>query len=336
MRILTTGHRKILVTLGVGAVALTAIACASAAPDDGLLAGTLPPSELSGGPGGNEFALGAPAPGFADAGIPEMIAITSEDNTAGTERCNEGGDSHDLTVPIEPISLGMPAPGFADAGIPEMIVVTSEDNTAGIELYNEGGDSHDLTVPILYGTPVLITVDPPEPVQAPTTPSTRPIAEQAGGATEDGPPSSISGPVIECGSGASEPGVSIEPVSDTDRALLNDFEAGTGEELPDGVTIVEAPIESAGVSIAESFPPQYFLQVVSGLSNGATTFGNFAVKRDGNVVAVSVTNYVRTDMPAIQLYGIHRSNIALGSEFTSGETYAIVINGEPITEFTAQ
>ncbi|MCH7594114.1 MAG: hypothetical protein IIB27_06360, partial [Chloroflexi bacterium] len=124
MRILTTGHRKILVTLGVGAVALTAIACASAAPDDGLLAGTLPPSELSGGPGGNEFALGAPAPGFADAGIPEMIAVTSEDNTAGIEPCNEGGDSHDLTVPIEPISLGMPAPGFADASIPEMIVVT--------------------------------------------------------------------------------------------------------------------------------------------------------------------------------------------------------------------
>ena len=60
------------------------------------------------------------------------------------------------------------------------------------------------------------------------------------------------------------------------------------------------------------------------------------MKRDGDIAAVSVTNYVRTGMPATQLYGIHGSNIALGSEFTSGEVYAAVINGEPITEFTAQ
>ncbi|MCH8235806.1 MAG: hypothetical protein IIC29_06745, partial [Chloroflexi bacterium] len=184
-----TRHRKMLVTLGVGALALTAIACGPYYTPGGLDAGDSAPAALPAGQGGNEFALGVPAPGFADAGIPEMIVVTSEDNTAGIEPCNEGGDAHDLTVPIEPISLGMPAPGFADAGIPEMIVVTSEDNTAGIELYNEGGDSHDLTVPILYGTPVLITVDPPEPVQAP---STRPIAEQAGGSVEYGLPS-ISG-----------------------------------------------------------------------------------------------------------------------------------------------
>ena len=138
-----TTHQKILVTLGVGAVALTAIACASAAPDDDLLAGTPPPvgtpppSELSGGPGDNEFALGVPAPGFADAGIPEMIVVTSEDNTAGIEPCNEGGDSHDMPVPIGPISVRS-----------EMIVVTPEVNTAGIELCNEGGDSHDMPVPI--------------------------------------------------------------------------------------------------------------------------------------------------------------------------------------------
>lgn len=92
----------------------------------------------------------------------------------------------------------------------------------------------------------------------------------------------------------------------------------------------------AGVSVAESFPPQYFLWVVSGLSNGATTFGNFAVKRDGNIVAVSITNIVQTDVEAAQFYGIHQSNIAPGTEFTSGEVYAVVINGEPVTEFTAQ
>ena len=327
-----TRHRKMLVTLGVGALALTAIACGPYYTPGGLDAGDSAPAALPAGQGGNEFALGAPAPGFADAGIPEMIVVTSEDNTAGIEPCNEGGDAHDLTVPIEPISLGMPAPGFADAGIPEMIVVTSEDNTAGIELYNEGGDSHDLTVPILYGTPVLITVDPPEPVQAP---STRPIAEQAGGSVEYGLPS-ISGPVFECGSGALDPSVSVEPISDADRVLLHNIAAGTGEDLPDGVEIVEAPIESAGITVAESGPPQSFLWVVSGLADGATTFGDFTVERDGNLVVVSVTNYVRPDIAADQFYGIHRSNIALGTDFRSGEVYAVVINGEPVTQFTAQ
>ena len=68
-----------------------------------MLAGTLPPSELPGGSGEKvvqdlpvtigPFSIGS-----------EMIVVTPEVNTAGIELYNEGGDSHDMPVPIEPIS----------------------------------------------------------------------------------------------------------------------------------------------------------------------------------------------------------------------------------------
>jgi hypothetical protein len=53
-----TGHKKFLITLGVGAIALTAVACGSAVSVDEAPAGDPPPVQVGGD--NSEFALGAP------------------------------------------------------------------------------------------------------------------------------------------------------------------------------------------------------------------------------------------------------------------------------------
>ena len=44
---------------------------------------------------------------------------------------------------------------------------------------------------------------------------------------------------------------------------------------------VPAPIDDVGIEIMESGPPQYMLQVVSGLSNTCVFFNCYTIERDG-------------------------------------------------------
>lgn len=112
---------------------------------------------------------------------------------------------------------------------------------------------------------------------------------------------------------------------------------GDGDAYP---TVLEpAPIESVELRIAESFPPQYFLAVVSGLPNSCVRLEGYEVERDGNDVIVAVTNRVPAPDAGVvcaQVYGTVESNIALGSEFTSGETYRVFVNSKQYEEFVAQ
>ena len=100
---------------------------------------------------------------------------------------------------------------------------------------------------------------------------------------------------------------------------------------------VLAPIESVEIVIAESFPPQYFLHVTSGLPNGCVRFDRYEVMREGDTVRVTVTNLVPADDGVIctQLYGTVQHNIVLGSNFMSGTTYTAAVNNVTRT-FTAQ
>ena len=61
------------------------------------------------------------------------------------------------------------------------------------------------------------------------------------------------------------------------------------QDAPDSVQVL-APIESVELNIAESFPLQYFLAVVSGLPNSCHTFGGYTVTRNGTDVRVRVLN----------------------------------------------
>ena len=85
---------------------------------------------------------------------------------------------------------------------------------------------------------------------------------------------------------------------------------------------VPAPIDSVEINIAESFPPQYFVAVKSGLPNACYEFDRYEVDRDGETVRITVTN-LKPEEPMVcaEIYGTVESNIALGIDFDGGKTY---------------
>lgn len=104
-----------------------------------------------------------------------------------------------------------------------------------------------------------------------------------------------------------------------------------------GMIKVLAPIESVDFNIAESFPPQYFLAVKSGLPNGCVRFSHYEVSRDGEVIRVKVVNLAPADRGAMctMIYGIVEHNIPLGSDFKPGVRYTVHVNDVTKT-FVAQ
>lgn len=101
---------------------------------------------------------------------------------------------------------------------------------------------------------------------------------------------------------------------------------------------VLAPIESVEVRIAESFPPQYFLDVVSGLPSGCATFDRYEVERAGTDIMVTVWNLEPAPGPTVfctAIYGYVEHAIALGSDFERGTTYTVRVNDVTAT-FVAQ
>jgi hypothetical protein len=102
-----------------------------------------------------------------------------------------------------------------------------------------------------------------------------------------------------------------------------------------------APIEDVRVEVEESMPPQYVLQVVSSLPTGCDRFEGYDVNKDGTDIIATVTNRVPSPeaLPTVLCaMGMTStwSTIRLGSDFTSGETYRVIVNGEVADEFTAQ
>ena len=100
---------------------------------------------------------------------------------------------------------------------------------------------------------------------------------------------------------------------------------------------VRAPIVRVSVRVAESFPPQYFADVTSGLPDGCTEFGRFAVRREASIVFVDVFNTrpASSDVACTMIYGEKETAVPLGSELTPGATYTLDVNGTRET-FVAQ
>ncbi len=118
-----------------------------------------------------------------------------------------------------------------------------------------------------------------------------------------------------------------------DAAPASDKESspGTAAAQPSERSMVEvlAPIDSVRVEVAESYPPQYFLNVESGLPNGCVVFNDYEVTRDGNTVMVRVTNLAPADKGVIcaTVYGTVETRIPLGSDFPSTKPYTVDVNG---------
>lgn len=94
-------------------------------------------------------------------------------------------------------------------------------------------------------------------------------------------------------------------------------------------TEVRAPIVRVALRVAESYPPQYFADIVSALPNGCARFARLAVRREGDVVFVDVLNTVPADPTVMctMIYGEHESTAPLGSNFRPGAPDTLDVNG---------
>ena len=97
-----------------------------------------------------------------------------------------------------------------------------------------------------------------------------------------------------------------------------------------------APIDRVEVIIAESFPPQYFVLVESGLPKGCAEFDRYTVTRDGDTIHVEIVNMETAgDVVCTEEYRTVENNIPLGSDLEPGATYTVLVN-DVVETFVAQ
>ena len=102
--------------------------------------------------------------------------------------------------------------------------------------------------------------------------------------------------------------------------------------------VVDAPIDGIDILVRESFPPGYTAHITSGLPSGCAQFDKAEITgRDNNTITIRVTNTIPDDddVACTAIYGYHESNVDLGQDFVSGQTYTVKVNSETET-FTAQ
>lgn len=99
-----------------------------------------------------------------------------------------------------------------------------------------------------------------------------------------------------------------------------------------------AVIESVSIRVAESYPPQYFVDVAVGLPNACVEFYGYEEDRDGTTITVTVYNLEpspSSQVACAEVYTTHEFVVALGTDFQSGETYTLNVN-QTVTTFVAQ
>jgi hypothetical protein len=111
--------------------------------------------------------------------------------------------------------------------------------------------------------------------------------------------------------------------------------AGPAPSLPAGRHAEPAPIDGLDIRVAESFPPQYFLNIKAGLPSGCAEKYTHSVTRSGDVITVEVLNSMPQNTICTAIYGMYELNIPLGSDFDSGKAYTVKVN-DKTTTFTAQ
>lgn len=108
---------------------------------------------------------------------------------------------------------------------------------------------------------------------------------------------------------------------------LRDVDENTKSEIK------PAPIHEVDIRIAESYPEQIFVYIKGGLPDGCTTFNDYSMEINGNIINITVTIKRPKDAMCPAIYGYFEQNIALGSNFIRGATYTVNVNGVT-AEFT--
>ena len=111
-------------------------------------------------------------------------------------------------------------------------------------------------------------------------------------------------------------------------------EARAVDGLPSTAVVLErAPIESLDLRVAESAPPQHFIDVTSGLPNGCAHFYGYQFVRAGSTITVTVWNTMPADIRAActMQYAVTVHAIPLGASLVSGRQYTLRINDKDTT-----
>lgn len=91
--------------------------------------------------------------------------------------------------------------------------------------------------------------------------------------------------------------------------------------------IKTAPIHDVRISIAKSFPEQILVYIKGGLADSCTTFHDLKTERIGNTIKIEVTTERPRNAVCAQVYGYFEKNVNLGSDFISGNSYIVDVNG---------
>lgn len=94
------------------------------------------------------------------------------------------------------------------------------------------------------------------------------------------------------------------------------------------ITIKPAVISKVDVRIAESFPPQVFIDIQGVLTDSCTTLNNVDTKRQGTVINITVTTQRPKDAICAQVISYFSTTVPLGSDFVSGQVYTLRVNGQ--------
>lgn len=100
--------------------------------------------------------------------------------------------------------------------------------------------------------------------------------------------------------------------------------------------VVPAPIESVMIISTRSLPPQYVVKIISGLPSGCAQFNDYDVVLDGNEIHIKVTNLMPapdTLVMCTQIYGYQDTSINIGSDYTRGVEYSVLVNDWPAETF---
>ncbi len=129
-----------------------------------------------------------------------------------------------------------------------------------------------------------------------------------------------------------EPG--FRPVKNVKNVIWENFDSTTPSLV---LTQAPAPVESVEVLVLESFPPQYRLNVVSGLPNACVSFSGYYLERQDSQINIRVLNWksVETGLACAEIYRTVETSISLGTDFEPGQSYTVVAN-EVTETFVAQ
>lgn len=100
----------------------------------------------------------------------------------------------------------------------------------------------------------------------------------------------------------------------------------TGCKVKSTLEIKPAPIHQVEIRFAESSPVQVFVYVQGGLSDGCTTLKDIKTTRQDTIIDIAVTVQRPLGQICTTIYGYFEQNVALGTDFISGNTYHLKVN----------